>query len=70
MNPLSIKSGWWVSTDDSFVRCYNTKEEAIDHVKYQKEKMHSKTNWYVQYIKMNFGEYLEFPYLPADEAKL
>ena len=70
MNPLSIKSGWWVFTDDSFVRCYNTKEEAIDHVKNQKEKMHSKANWYVQYIKMNFGEYLEFPYLPADEAKL
>ena len=70
MNPLNIKSGWWVSTDDRFVRCYNTKEEAIDHVKYQKEKMHSKANWYVQYIKINFGEYLKFPYLTTDEAKL
>ena len=35
MNPLNIQSGWWVSTDERFVRCYNTREEAISHVKYQ-----------------------------------
>ena len=42
MTPLNIRSGWWVSTDDRFVICYDTKEEAIAHVKYQKERMHSK----------------------------
>ena len=40
--------------------CYNTKEEAIAHVKYQKEKMHSTKNWHVQYIKVEFKEYLTF----------
>ena len=37
MNPLNIQSGWWVSTDERFVRCYNTREEAISHVKYQQD---------------------------------
>lgn len=60
MTPLNICSGWWVSTDDRFVTSYNTKEEAIAHVKYQKEKMHSTKNWHVQYIKVEFKEYLTF----------
>lgn len=45
MNPLNIQSGWWVSTDERFVRCYNTREEAISHVKYQQDVMHSTANW-------------------------
>ena len=60
MTPLNIRSGWWVSTDDHFVVCYNTKEEAIAHVKFQKEKMHSTKNWYITSIKVEFGEYLTF----------
>lgn len=60
MTPLNICSGWWVSTDDRFVASYNTKEEAIAHVKYQKERMHSTKNWHVQYIKVEFKEYLTF----------
>lgn len=36
MNPLNIRSGWWVFTDERFVTCYDTKEEAIAHVEYQK----------------------------------
>lgn len=62
MNPYNIKSGWWVSVDNSFVCCYNSKEEAINHVKYQKEKMHSKANWRIQHIKIKFEESLKFPY--------
>lgn len=61
MNPLNIKSGWWVSTDERYVTCYNTKEEAIAHIKFQKEHMHSTTNWYITYIKINFGEHISFP---------
>ena len=57
---LNIRSGWWVSADDRFVICYDTKEEAIAHVKYQKERMHSTENWHVQYIKVEFKEYLTF----------
>lgn len=49
MNPLNIQSGWWVSTDERFVRCYNTREEAISHVKYQQD-----VNWRVQHIKITF----------------
>ena len=60
MTPLNIRSGWWVSTDDYFVTCYDTKEEAIAHVKYQKEKMHSIKKWHVQYIKVEFREYTTF----------
>ena len=60
MTPLNIRSGWWVSTDDRFVTRYDTKEEAISHVKYQKEEMHSTKKWHVQYIKVEFGEYLTF----------
>ena len=60
MTPLNICSGWWVSTDDRFVTCYNTKQQAIAHVKYQKERMHSTKNWHVQYIKVEFKEYLTF----------
>ena len=60
MTPLNICSGWWVSTDDRFVAHYNTKEDAIAHVKYQKERMHSTKNWHVQYIKVEFKEYITF----------
>ena len=62
MTPLSIQSGWWVSTDERFVRCYNTKEEAIAHIEYQRNVMKSQANWYFQYIKMTFGESKSFPY--------
>lgn len=41
MNLLNIQSGWWVIADNRFVRPYDTKEEAIKHVKYQKEEMKS-----------------------------
>ena len=60
MTPLNIRSGWWVSTDNHFVTCYNTKEEAIAHVKFQKEKIHSTKNWHITSIKVEFGEYLTF----------
>lgn len=56
MNPLNIRSGWWTLTDERFVACYDTKEEAIAHVKFQKEKMHSTKNWYVQHIIIKFVE--------------
>lgn len=56
MNPLNIKTGWWVSTDERFVRPYDTKEEAIAHVEYQKNIMKSTANWYIQYIEIKFGE--------------
>lgn len=38
MNPTNIRSGWWIYTDYCFVRCYNSKEEALDYIKFQKEK--------------------------------
>lgn len=60
MTPENIESGWWVYTDERFVTCYKTKEEAIAHVKYHKEKRHSTKNWYIQYIKIQFGESLSF----------
>lgn len=60
MNPLNIQSGWWVSTDERFVRCYNTREEAISHVKYQQDVMHSTANWRVQHIKITFEEQESF----------
>ena len=62
MNPLNIRSDWWVFTDERFVTCYDTKEEAIAHVEYQKKKKNSTVNWYVQHIKMQFEEYQCFPY--------
>ena len=62
MNPLNIRSGWWIFTDERFITCYDTKEEAIAHIEYQKEKMHSTANWYVQHIKMQFEGYQCFPY--------
>lgn len=40
-----------------FVAVYNTKEEAINHIKFQKEQMGSTAKWYYQYIKMSFGEH-------------
>lgn len=60
MNPLNIQSGWWVSTDERFVRCYNTREEAISHV-----IMHSTANWRVQHIKITFEEQESFIYNPT-----
>lgn len=60
MNPLNIKSGWWVSTEDRFITCYNTREEAIAHVKYQKEVMKSAKNWWVQHITITFHEQEKF----------
>ena len=61
MNPTNIRSGWWVYTDYCFIRCYNSKEEALDHIKFQREKMHSRQNLYIQYIAMQFSEYQSFP---------
>lgn len=43
MTPLNIKSGWWVSTDDRYAPCYDTKEEALKHIKFQ--------NWYSIVLK-------------------
>lgn len=60
MNPLNIRSGWWVSTGERFVACYGTKEEAIAHVKYQKEVMKSAKNWWVQLITITFHEQEKF----------
>lgn len=59
MNPNNIQSGWWITADDRFVRCCNTKEEAIAHIRFQKESMNSKASWHIMYIKMQFGEYIE-----------
>lgn len=52
MNPNNIKSGWWVATDERFVTCYNTKEEALAHIKYQKEHMLSTKPWYIYHIEV------------------
>lgn len=57
MNALNIQTGWWVVANDRFVAVYNTKEEAINHIKFQKEQMGSTAKWYYQYIKMSFGEH-------------
>jgi hypothetical protein len=27
MNPLNIRSGWWVFTTNRFVACYDTKDD-------------------------------------------
>lgn len=56
MNLLNIQSGWWVIADNRFVRPYDTKEEAIKHVKYQKEEMKSTAKWHIQELKITFGE--------------
>lgn len=56
MNLLNIQSGWWVIADNRFVRPYDTKEEAIKHVKYQKEEMKSTAKWSIQELKITFGE--------------
>ena len=55
MTPYNIQSGWWTSVDNRFVNRYDTKEEAIAHVKYQKS-IGSKGNWRVQHIKIKFEE--------------
>lgn len=65
MTPLSIQSGWWVSVDNRFVCCYDTKEEAIAHIEYQRNAMNSKADWCVQYIRVKFEEYIKFPYQPT-----
>lgn len=57
MNANNIQSGWWVIADNRYVAAYNTKEEAINHIKFQKEQMGSKADWYYQYLKISFGEY-------------
>lgn len=57
MNALNIQTGWWVVANYRFVAVYNTKEEAINHIKFQKEQMGSTAKWYYQYIKMSFGEH-------------
>ena len=61
MNPTNIRTGWWVFTDEYFVCCCNSKEEALDHIKFQKERMHSHKNWHIQYISIQFSEYQSFP---------
>lgn len=60
MNPTNIRSGWWVYTDYCFIRCFNSKEEALDYIKFQK-RIHSNKNWYIQYISIQFSEYQSFP---------
>lgn len=37
MKPTDICSGWWTATEERFVNCYDTKEEALAHVKFQKK---------------------------------
>ena len=51
MNALNIQTGWWVIVNDRFVVVYNTKEEAINHIKFQKQ-MGSTDKWYYQYIRI------------------
>jgi hypothetical protein len=53
------------NADERFVRCYNTREEAISHVKYQQDVMHSTANWHVQHIKITFEEQESFIYNPT-----
>lgn len=65
MNPLNVQSGWWLSADGRFVRPYNTKEEAIAHIKYQRNVMKSQADWHLQYIKITFGESESYPYKSA-----
>lgn len=55
MNPYKTESGWWTSADNKFVNRYDTKEEAIAHVKYQKS-IGSKANWHIQHIRIKFEE--------------
>ena len=59
MTPYNIRSGWWVLTEERFVTRHNTKEEAIDHVKYQKS-IGSKAKWYIQHIKIKFEESINY----------
>lgn len=62
MTPNSIKSGWWVSTDDRFVACYDTKEEALAHIEYQRKYMDSTINWYIDYFEIIGKEHIRCPY--------
>lgn len=52
MKPIDICSGWWIATEERFVNCYDTKEEALAHVKFQKKQMHSTANWYIMHVEI------------------
>lgn len=57
MNPDNIRSGWWVSVNNEFtgarfVCCYDTEEEAKEHIRFQKEEMHSTAIWWYDYIQI------------------
>lgn len=58
MNPLNIRSGWWVFTDDRFVACYDTKEEAVAHCDKQLRKNINNIDSRNEYIiHFNNGEH-------------
>ena len=50
MNTNNIQSGYWTATEERLVKCYDTLEGAEKHIKFQKEHMGSKSNWYIIYI--------------------
>ena len=52
MKVSELKKGYWVCCGDNFVKCYNTVEEAKEHINYQHENYPiDKRNWSIIYIK-------------------
>lgn len=51
MTILSFARGYIVCADDHMVCHYNTLSEANDHIRHQKEEMHSKAYWSILHVK-------------------
>lgn len=50
MSVSEFSSGYWTYCDNHFCNNYNTEAEARDHIRFQKEEMHSKGRWGILYI--------------------
>lgn len=51
MSTSEFGKGYIVCTDERLVCRYQTLEEAQGHIKFQRETMGSKTNWYIVHVK-------------------
>lgn len=50
MNLSQLQKGYWTVCDNQFINCYLTLKEAEEHIRFQKEDMHSEGNWSIIYL--------------------
>lgn len=55
MDMNNIQSGYWTVSNNRFIRCYSTVEDARAHIAYQKANG-STSSWRIVYVKLQITD--------------